>query len=279
MSKWLALVAAVLGIASVVATFPPGTGAVGAEREAVTGAAGTFSFRVEVPWAGAPAVCARGYGANVGCYAHPGGPVGSPGMGFVSQAYEYAVEMDSRPLCSAGQVRVLGYPARLTVRGKGEIMLAVEAADGCYEGPPADTVLSPTQAFTITGGSGVYAGASGSGVLTRARTGRSNLTGHGLGTDVWEGTLIAPNVSMLDLTAPTISGAVAKVVRTTRKATRIPVRYLVSATDDVDGTVPVDCKPRSGSLFRVGRTLVRCTAADLSANTTTASFPVTIRRR
>jgi len=53
----------------------------------------------------------------------------------------------------------------------------------------------------------------------------------------------------------------------------------VAAHDDVDGTVPVTCAPRSGSFFPVGRTRVRCAATDKSANTATASFTVTVRRR
>src|SRR5437588_1888537 len=40
----------------------------------------------------------------------------------------------------------------------------------------------------------------------------------------------------------------------------------VSAVDDVDGTVPVDCTPSSGSTFPLGPTLVSCTATDSSGN-------------
>src|SRR5262249_4476453 len=42
------------------------------------------------------------------------------------------------------------------------------------------------------------------------------------------------------------------------------VRYLVSAADDVDGKVPVDCQPVSGTWFPFGTTHVGCTATDNS---------------
>jgi hypothetical protein len=89
------------------------------------------------------------------------------------------------------------------------------------------------------------------------------LAGH----DTWSGTLVVPGFEF-DLVPPTITGAADTRVRAPRKAQRIRVRYHVSARDDVDGAVPVACKPKSGSFFRVGRrTIVRCSATDTSANT------------
>jgi len=179
--------------------------------------------------------------------------------------------------CSLGMFRIHPYTARLTVRDKGEITLALGGVDSCLEGPPVDTVLSPTQAFTVTGGTGVFAGATGSGQVSRTNIRR--VSGHGAGTDVWEGSITAPNLEV-DLTPPTIIGATAKVVRAARAAKRVAVRYRVVAKDDVDGAIAVTCTPRSGSLFRVGRrTVVRCSATDKSANTTSASFAVTVKRR
>jgi fibronectin type 3 domain-containing protein len=49
-----------------------------------------------------------------------------------------------------------------------------------------------------------------------------------------------------------------------------------SATDNVDGTLPVSCTPTSGSVFPVGLTTVTCTATDTHGNTGSASFTVTI---
>jgi HYR domain len=56
------------------------------------------------------------------------------------------------------------------------------------------------------------------------------------------------------------------------------VRYRVSARDATDGPVPAVCLPRSGSVFRVGRTSVGCSAVDTSGNAATARFVVTVRR-
>jgi len=58
---------------------------------------------------------------------------------------------------------------------------------------------------------------------------------------------------------------------------RVRVRFSVAAHDDVDGAVPVTCRPRSGSYFKIGRTVVTCTAMDTSANERTARFAVTVR--
>jgi hypothetical protein len=56
------------------------------------------------------------------------------------------------------------------------------------------------------------------------------------------------------------------------------VTFTVSATDIVDGSVPVDCTPRSGSIFRLNTTTtVNCEATDSSGNTGYGSFPVTVQ--
>ena len=54
--------------------------------------------------------------------------------------------------------------------------------------------------------------------------------------------------------------------------------YAASATDLVDGSVPVGCSPRSGSVFPAGTTTVTCTATDAHGNSTTGSFTVTVQR-
>jgi hypothetical protein len=54
------------------------------------------------------------------------------------------------------------------------------------------------------------------------------------------------------------------------------VQYSASATDRVDGTVPVTCTPASGSFFKVTTTTVTCSATDRAGNTATGSFTVTV---
>lgn len=254
-------------------------------------AAATFPLHVEILWSGDDAACPPGlYAPTVQCHPHPGGPIAVPGLGFVTQEYLYPVETAPGPACADG-LYVMGYTARLRVEGKGEIHLSLGPVNGCLHGPPEDSVLTPTQPFTITGGTGVYASASGSGILTRANPTRTPA-GHGSATDIWSGTLVVPGLEF-DLTPPMISGAVHKVVKAPRyrvvrvsrgKTKRVPVKdlrvkYEVAAVDNVDGPVPVVCKPKSGSRFRVGRsTVVHCSATDKSANTAMAQFAVTVRR-
>jgi hypothetical protein len=54
------------------------------------------------------------------------------------------------------------------------------------------------------------------------------------------------------------------------------VTYTVSATDAIDGDVPVHCSPASGSTFPTGVTVVQCSATDSNANTAFGTFRVTI---
>jgi HYR domain len=54
------------------------------------------------------------------------------------------------------------------------------------------------------------------------------------------------------------------------------VTYTATATDLVDGSVPVSCSPASGT-FPVGTTTVTCTTTDAHHNTATGSFTVTVQ--
>lgn len=194
-----------------------------------------------------------------------------PGLGAVTESYSYLVE-EAPPSCGFAGARVFAYPVRWVVAGKGEIHFAVHEAPGCL-GADAFTA---DQAFTVTGGTGVYAGASGSGIADREL--RQNVLG-ATGRETWSGTLSVPGLEF-DLTPPAIARAAAKTIRAPRKAKSVRVRYRVTASDGADGAVPVSCRPASGSRFRVGRrTRVSCSATDTSANTARATFTVTVRRR
>ena len=54
------------------------------------------------------------------------------------------------------------------------------------------------------------------------------------------------------------------------------VSFTASASDAVDGSVPVTCVPASGATFLVGTTTVDCSSTDAHANTATGSFTVTV---
>jgi len=135
--------------------------------------------------------------------------------------------------------------------------------------------LNLDRAFTITGGSGIYAGASGGGTVSHRAS--YTLNGGSAGTDTWTGTLNVPGLEF-DVTPPTLSGAVNKTVRARRGSKRARVTYRVTASDAVDGSVPVSCRPRSGSRFKIGRTFVKCSATDTSANAKAGRFRVTVKR-
>jgi hypothetical protein len=55
------------------------------------------------------------------------------------------------------------------------------------------------------------------------------------------------------------------------------VTFSATATDAVDGDVPVACAPLSGALFPIGTTTVTCSATDAHGNTANGSFAVIVR--
>jgi hypothetical protein len=82
-------------------------------------------------------------------------------------------------------------------------------------------------------------------------------------------------VSVVDTTAPvlTLPGTVTVPATSSSGAA---VTYAASATDLVDGSVPVVCSRDSGAVFPVGTTTVTCTATDANGNSTAGSFTATV---
>jgi hypothetical protein len=159
----------------------------------------------------------------------------------------------------------------LTVAAKGAIDLSASTPSGtCIDGTTTIN-LNATEAFTVTGGTGVYSGASGNGTVATAGVAQGN------GGDAFTGTLVAPGTTF-DLTPPVISGASAKTIRLQKGKRTVRLRYAVKAQDAVDGPLLASCSPVSGSSFRIGHTRVTCTATDSSGNTATATFTITIKR-
>lgn len=195
-----------------------------------------------------------------------------PGLGAVTEKYEFLVGLGP-PSCAVGSGEALASSSRLVVAGKGEIHFAL-AEGGCIG--EEEPIYNQTQAYRITGGTGIYAGASGSGTVERSLGGTTATGRHG--TETWRGTLSVPGLEF-DTTRPTLTGATNKTVRAAKDAKTARVRFTVTAQDDRDGVVPVRCTPRSGSRFRIGRTVVTCEATDSSGNTGRARFVVTVKRR
>ena len=233
-------------------------------------AAGTLALRAELSMKSLrDTACPPTFPTSVECHARTGeGAV--RGLGQVTQTYSYNTTV-AAPECG-GLVKVLGHTAIFAVANKGDIYLQVDDAPHCFS---PDAGLRATQTFTVTGGTGTYAGASGSGRVERS----ASFTDIGaIGVDTWSGTLTVQGLEF-DLTPPTLVGAASKTVRIPKKATRARVAYNVTATDNADASIPVACKPRSGARFRYGRTRVTCTATDSSGNTARASFAITVKRR
>ncbi len=55
-----------------------------------------------------------------------------------------------------------------------------------------------------------------------------------------------------------------------------PVSLSISAIDDVDGQLRVDCDSTSKTIFQIGKTTVRCMAIDSAGNEARESFVVTV---
>lgn len=194
-----------------------------------------------------------------------------PGLGAVTVTYAYAADVQ-HPSCSAGSVKILGYPVRFAVPGKGELAVDVAARSDCLS---AAAGLSATQGYTITGGTGALVGASGSGTVTRSL---SQTDTGAAGRETWTGTLAVAGVEF-DLTRPALAGVANRIVRAAKGAKSARVTFRVTARDDRDGVRPVTCSMKSGSRFRVGRTRVSCSAADTSGNLGAASFWITVKAR
>ena len=249
-----------------------GVGAIGtAGANGAPAATGTLDLRASLTMVSTLGACPPGVGDDVSACAPRTGHGLAPGLGRVTEAYTFLLALG--PPCTALSGKALGYPVRLVVAGRGEIHLAVADGAQCVD---QEAVRTQTQAFTVTGGTGLYEGASGSGAVERT-LGGDTAAGR-TGTETWKGTLVVPGLEF-DITAPTIGGAVAKTVRAPRGAKRARVSYGVTALDTVDGVIPASCTPRSGSWFPIGRTVVTCTATDKSGNKRTARFTVTVRRR
>jgi hypothetical protein len=246
----------------------PGAASLASGR-ADTASTGTLSLAASLRMESRADVCPPGTPSTVECFVRQGTGV-VPGLGSVSESYRYFADQ-AFPTCQQGTVRILETTARFAVAGKGELALSVAAADECLSSAAG---IRSTQSFTVTGGTGVYSGASGSGNVKHA----ASFTNAGAaGTDLWTGTLVVPGLEF-DVTPPTITGAIGRTLRASRGAKRVRVGYVVNARDGVDGPGPVACRPKSRSWFAIGRTVVICSATDTSGNTRTAKFVITVRR-
>jgi hypothetical protein len=83
------------------------------------------------------------------------------------------------------------------------------------------------------------------------------------------------NVNVVDKTPPKLTLPSDMTVQAT-SASGAVVKFTASASDIVDGSVPITCTPTSGSTFPVGTTTVTCSAKDKAGNSASGSFKVTV---
>lgn len=169
--------------------------------------------------------------------------------------------------------------------------------DVCGGFPPSCTVQDPVpgpahpETFTATmtlvvgheytlsasalfgGSAGYYSGQIGDSSLSaRARLDEFSVS---LASTSGIGLAYASEGGPTDTTPPVIAGA-EDVTVTSADGAAVPVAFSVTATDDIDGSVPVTCTPASGSPFSLGTTEVTCEASDTAGNTAEATFEVTV---
>jgi hypothetical protein len=82
-------------------------------------------------------------------------------------------------------------------------------------------------------------------------------------------------VTVRDTKPPTVT-VPADITAIATAATGAFATFSSSAIDVVDGAVPTQCSPSSGSVFAPGVTLVTCTATDSHRNSASASFTITV---
>lgn len=79
-------------------------------------------------------------------------------------------------------------------------------------------------------------------------------------------TQVIRTVTVVDVGTPIINPIANITAEATSSSGAVVTYGAVTATDDVDGTIPATCTPVSGSTFSLGTTNVNCTATDSSLN-------------
>jgi hypothetical protein len=155
---------------------------------------------------------------------------------------------------------VLDLPSSLVVAAT-----SAAGANVTYTGVSAIDALDGVVPVTCTPASGSLFAIGTTNVVCSARDTRGNETSGAFTVQVTPFDTVAPVISVpqaINTPATDAGGAV--------------VTYQATASDNVDGSVPVVCTASSGSKFSIGPTTVKCTAKDSRGNTSSASFVVTV---
>jgi hypothetical protein len=151
----------------------------------VASTAGTLNLRAQIAFVGQPAESPAGSSAAVICHSRTGEGV-VPGLGRIAESY---VILADNTTCTSAAYKILAYSARFSVEGKGDLLLSLAETPECI---PELAVPRASQAFTVTGGTGIFVGASGSGTVTRVS---GNPGARVTGTDTWTRTVSVPGAS------------------------------------------------------------------------------------
>jgi X-Pro dipeptidyl-peptidase len=91
------------------------------------------------------------------------------------------------------------------------------------------------------------------------------------------GALASAGGTDAETVAPVMAGVPADIKVSTANANGVAVTYTPpTATDNEDPNPTVTCTPASGSTFKIGQTVVTCTATDANGNKSTATFNVLV---
>nr|WSX76366.1 HYR domain-containing protein [Streptomyces sp. NBC_00899] len=159
---------------------------------------------------------------------------------------------------------------------------------GTSSGTTTGTTAATTTGTTTGTSSGTTTGTTAA-TTTGTTTGTSSGTTTGTTAATTTGTTGGPGaplpepandyqeiigIAVRDVTAPVVTVDSRSVEAQGSQGAR--VRYTATATDAVDGPLPVSCTPASGSLFPLGTTTVTCTATDSAGNTGAAKATFTV---
>ena len=122
-------------------------------------ALGNLNLRGTLRMVSTPSQCPPGAPTDANeCRAHQRGSVS--GLGSVSETYTWSYRIGA-PRCPSTLGTPLATTGRLVVAGKGRDSVRARAGARCIDLEP---LRNEAQAFTITGGTGTYEGASGAAV-------------------------------------------------------------------------------------------------------------------
>jgi probable HAF family extracellular repeat protein len=155
------------------------------------------------------------------------------------------------------------------INNQGQVVGVADTTIGAY---PADAAYA--HAFVWSAGAMTDLGTIGGAMsLAYSINDQGVIVGASLGSGGVRAVMWTP---VTDTTPPVITVPDDMTVDATSPDGAV-VEFTATATDDVDGDVPVGCTPASGSTFVIGDTTVECTATDTAGNSATASFTVHVK--